>query len=260
MSSSAAVAIAPSARLTQEQMERKFYLLAGCVFLVFVVLGFRQFYLHGQSAFQGPVTQQIAPLVFLHGIGMSVWILFLISQSSLIVSGNRKLHMSLGIGGAVLAAILVVVGLFTAILSVHYRPDGFSDLGGPHRFLVIPTTDIVGFGVLVAIGFRNRRRPEIHRPMMCLATVFVMTAALFRITFIRGPVMAEMHGSSHVVFAPWIPMLTLGLLLGLAKWRMTRSWDRYFALGWAGVACACVLQVFVANTSTWDHIAGWLTS
>ena len=240
-------------------MERKFYLLAGCVLLVFVALGFQRFYLHGQSFAHGSVTQQIAPLVFIHGIGMSVWILFLITQSSLIVSGNRKLHMSLGVGGAVLAGFLVVVGLLTATGSVHYNPDGFKFLGGAHRFLIVPTTDIVGFGVLIAIGFRNRRRPEIHRPMMCLATVFVMTAALFRIAFIRGPVMGVMHDSNFVVFAPWIPMLTLGLLLGLAKWLMTRSWDGYFALGWAGIACVCVVQAFVANTAAWDHIAGWVT-
>jgi hypothetical protein len=259
MSSSAAVAVAPSLRLSREQMERRFYLLAGCVLLLFVALGFKRFYLHGQSFGHGAVTQQIAPLVFIHGIGMSIWILFLIAQSSLIVRGNRKLHMSLGLGGAVLATFLVIAGLLTAIGSVHYNPDGFKFLGGAHHFLIVPTTDIVGFGLLVGIGFRNRRRAEIHRPMMCLATLFVMTAALFRIAFIRVPVMGVMHHSSFVVFAPWIPMLTLGLLLGLAKWLITRSWDRYFALGWAGIACVCVLQAFVANTAAWDHIAGWVT-
>ena len=173
-------------------MERKFYLLAGCLLLVFVALGFKQFYLHGQSAFHGPVTEQIAPLVFIHGIGMSAWILFFIAQSSLIVNGSHKLHMSFGAGGAVLAVFLVVVGLLTAIGSVDYNPHGFRDLGGAHHFLIIPLTDIGGFGVLAGIGLRNRRRPEIHRPMMCLATLFVMTAALFRIGFIRGPVIGEM--------------------------------------------------------------------
>ena len=260
MSSSAAVAISPSLTVSRERMERMFYLLAGCVFLVCVALGFRQFYLHGQNVAGGPVTQQIAPLVYLHGIGMSTWVLFLIAQSSLILSGNRKLHMSLGIGGAVLAAVLLIVGLLTAITSVHYRPDGFEFFGGPRHFLIVPMTDIVGFGVLVAIGLRNRRRPEIHRPMMCLATAFVMTAALFRIPLIRGPLVSEMNGSSFAVFAPWIPMLTLGLLLGSIKWFMTRSWDRYFAFGWTGIASVCVLQVGVVNTAVWNRIAAWVTS
>ena len=122
MSSSAAVAIAPSVRPSRERMERQFYLLAGCVFLVFVALGFQQFYLHGQNFLGRPVTHQIAPMIVVHGIGMSAWIIFLIVQSSLIVSGNRKLHMSLGVGGAVLAAFLVILGFFAAIRSAHYRP------------------------------------------------------------------------------------------------------------------------------------------
>ncbi len=241
-------------------MERWFYLLAGCLFLVCVALGFRQFYLHGHNAAGGPVTPQIAALVYLHGIGMSAWVLFVIAQSSLIVGGHRRLHISLGIGGALLAAFLLIVGLLTAITSVHYRPQDFVFFGGPRHFLIVPTTDIVGFAVLVAIGLRNRRRAEIHRPMMCLATVFVMTAALFRIPFIRVPLVSALKGSTFAVFAPWIPMLTLGLLLGLAKWLMTRTWDRYFALGWAGIASVCLLQVGIVNTALWNHFAGSVTS
>jgi uncharacterized membrane protein YozB (DUF420 family) len=259
MSSSAAVGMAPIAPFTRERMERRFYLLAGYLLLIFVAIGFHQFYLHGRNPGGEPVTQQIAPLVWLHGIGMSAWILFLIVQSSLIVSGNRKLHMSLGVGGAVLAATLVLLGLFTAIGSVHYNPDGFTDLGGPRRFLIIPVTDIVGFGVLAGIVLKNRRRAEIHRPMMFLATIFIMTAALFRIRLIRGPLLSATHGSNFIVFAPWVPMLTLGLLLGVLKCLMTRSWDRCFALGWASIAATSVLQTLVANTSAWNHIAGWVT-
>ncbi len=259
MSSSAAVAITPSARLGREQMERRFYLFASCIFLVFVALGFKQFYLHGQNFMGRSVTQQIAPLVVVHGIGMSAWVIFLIVQSSLIVSGNRKLHMSLGIGGAVLAAFLVVVGLVTAGGAVHYRPQTFAFYGGARRFLIIPLTDIVGFGVLVAIGFKNRRRPEIHRPMMCLATLFALSAALTRISFIRGPVGAALHGTHFVLLLGWIPMLTLGLLLGLVKWAMSGTWDRYFARGWAAIACVCVIQVFVAHSAAWDRLAGLVT-
>jgi hypothetical protein len=259
MSTSAAVAIAPSAKLGREQKERRFYLLAGCIFLVAVALGFKQFFLHGQAFGGRPLTQQIVPLVVLHGIGMSAWIIFFIVQSTLIVRGNRKLHMSMGIGGAVLAAFLVVIGLLTAIGSVHYRPQTFGFFGGARHFLIIPVTDIVGFGVFVAIGFANRRRAEIHRPMMCLATAFAMTAALFRVSFIRGPLAAALHGSYFVLLAPWIPMLTLGLLLGLGKWAMTGTWDRYFARGWAAIACVCVVQVFIAHTAAWDRLASLAT-
>lgn len=257
MSSSTAVAVAARAPLSRERMERMFYLLASCLFLLIIVWGFQHFYLHGRASDGGPVTQKIVPLVFLHGILMSSWIVLFAIQSGLIVSGNRKLHMSLGVGGVALAASLVIVGLATAIASVHYNPDSYKDIWGARRFLSFMLVNIVGFGTLAGIGVIYRQRPEIHRPMMFLATLFVAgPAGFFRIPAISGPIM----GAVHTIFAPWIPMLVLGAILVLAKWVMTKSWDRYFAAGFGAVALACVLQLFIANSGWWYQVAGWVTA
>ena len=257
VSSSSAVARAASVPVTRERMERWFYLFSSCLFLIIVAIGFQQFYLHGRAFSGGPVTQQIAPLVFLHGIAMSSWIILLIVQSTLIVRGNRKLHMTLGVGGAVLAGLLVLLGLATAITSVHYNPDGYKDIWGARRFLSFMLANISGFGILAGIGLKYRRRPEIHRPLMLLATLFVAgPAGLFRIPFIVGPIM----GVIHTIIAAWTPMLILGVLLVIIKSVMTRSLDRYFAGGFIGIVLTCVLQVLVSNSAWWSHVAGWVTA
>jgi len=257
MSASSAVAVAVSAPVTRERRERIFYLLAGSLLLVVVAMGFQKFYLHGRASDGGPVTQQIAPLVFLHGILMSSWIVTLLVQSGLIVGGNRKLHMALGVAGAVLAALLVIVGFTTAIASVHYNPESYKELWGARRFLSFMLTNISGFGVLAGIGLKYRRRPQIHRPMMLLATLFVAgPAGFFRIPLISGPIMATIHA----IVAPWVPMLVLGVLLLLVKWLTTGAWDRYFAAGFIGIVLACVLQFFLANSAWWYHVAGWITA
>jgi len=257
VSSSSAVAVVARAPISQQRIERVFYLLAGCLLLVIVAVGFQKFYLHGRASTGGPVTQQIVPLVLLHGILMSTWIIGFVAQSSLIVASNRKLHMSLGVAGVVIAACLVIVGVATAIASVHYNPDGYKDLWSARRFLSFLLTNILGFGMLAAIGLKYRRRPEIHRPMMLLATLFVAgPAGFFRIPFIVGPIMAAIH----TIFAPWVPMLVLGVFLVLTKWLMTRTWDRYLMLGFGGIIVTCVLQFFVANSAWWYHVAGWVTA
>ena len=257
MSVSSAVAVEVSPAATRERRERMFYLAAASLMLIIVAMGFQKFYVHGQASDGGPVTQQIAPLVFLHGVLMSSWIIALVLQSGLIVGGNRKLHMSLGIGGAVLAALLVIVGLTTAIASVHYNPESYKNIWGARRFLSFMLTNISGFGVLAGIGLKYRRRPEVHRPMMLLATLFVAgPAGFFRIPFISGPIM----GAIHTILAPWVPMMVLGALLALIKWLMTQSWDRYFAAGFIGIVLACVLQFFVANSAWWYQVAGWVTA
>jgi hypothetical protein len=258
MSASSAVAVAVSAPpAMRERKERMFYLLAGSLLLLVVAIGFQKFYLHGRASDGGPVTQQIAPLVILHGILMSSWILILVVQSGLIVGGNRKLHMSLGVAGVVLAALLVMVGLTTAVASVHYNPESYKELWGARRFLSFMLTNILGFGVLAGIGLKYRRRPDVHRPMMLLATLFVAgPAGFFRIPFISGPIM----GAVHSILAPWVPMVILGMLLVLMKWLTTRSWDRNFAAGFIGLVLACVLQFFVANSAWWYNVAGWVTA
>jgi len=257
MSSSTAVALAAGVPMARERMERIFYLVSGCLMLLIVAMGFQHFYLHGTASDGSPVTQQIVPLVFLHGILMTTWIIAFVVQSGLIVSGNRKLHMTLGVSGAVLAGLLVVVGITTAIASVHYNPDGYKEIWGARRFLSFMLVNISGFAVMAGIGLIYRRRPEVHRPMMLLATLFVAgPAGFFRIPAISGPIM----GAIHTIIAPWIPMLVLGAVLLVLKSLMTRSWDRYLAKGFAGVIIACVLQYVVSGSAWWYHVAGWVTA
>ena len=255
--SSSAAAIATKAPLSRERMERMFYFLSACLLLLIVLLGFQHFYLHGRASDGGPVTQRIVPLVFLHGILMSSWLVLFVVQSGLIVGGNRKLHMSLGVGGAVLAAGLVIVGVITAIASVHYNPDSYKEIWGARRFLSSMLLNILGFGAFAAIGVKYRHRPDVHRPMMLLGTLFVAApAGLFRIPAIIGPIMATVHS----IFAGWVPMLVLGALLVLVKSVMTKSWDRYFAAGLGAILLACVLQLFIANSEWWYQVAGWVTA
>jgi hypothetical protein len=149
------------------------------------------------------------------------------------------------------------LGVTTAIASVHFNPDGYKDIWGARRFLSFMLTNILGFGTLAGIGLNYRRRREIHRPLMLLATLFVAgPAGFFRISWINGPLMS----SIHTILAPWVPMLILGAVFVLTKWLLTRSWDKYFAAGFAGVLLACLLQIYVSGTAWWYRLAGLVTS
>jgi len=56
MSSSTAVAVAAGVPVARERMERLFYLVAGCLLLLVVALGFQHFYLEGKTSDGSPVT------------------------------------------------------------------------------------------------------------------------------------------------------------------------------------------------------------
>lgn len=109
---------------------------------------------------------------------MSGWVILFCLQSTLILMDKRRLHMVIGPVGGVLAAAIVILGSTVAALSVQFNPQIYGPFGGARFFLVIMFTQMVLFGTLVGIGIANRRRAEIHRPMMLLATLVILSGAL----------------------------------------------------------------------------------
>ncbi len=235
--------------------ERAFYLLASGAILAFILAGFRQFLLHGRQPDGTPLTAAIRPLVITHGILMLLWIILFVLQNALIVGGNRKLHITLGGAGAVLAALMLAVGLAMAWASARFDPAG-SQPWGVAPFLTVPLATILGFGAFAALGLHFRRQPHLHRPLMLLATLSLTGAGLDRISAISDPITSATHASMFAVF--YLAPLTLGALFLLAKWVITRSWDWAFAYGLAALAAFFTLFSLVAWTGWWHQFAGLL--
>jgi len=117
-------------------------LLLGSVFLGFA----RSYYLAGM--FHAPLPSAI---IHVHGALFSSWILFLLAQTTLVVSGRTDIHRRIGIAGFLLACLMVVVGVWAATNSlgrssgssghrsknVLYHSDyGYADFFGASIFCV----------------------------------------------------------------------------------------------------------------------------
>src|SRR5258708_35432679 len=84
--------------------------------VITVFAGFsRTFYL--RPYFQ---TQPLIPLLVLHGVGFSSWMVLLITQTTLIATKRTRTHMRLGIAGGVLASLMIVIGTVTALVRVRH--------------------------------------------------------------------------------------------------------------------------------------------
>ncbi|MDB6020718.1 MAG: hypothetical protein JWQ04_575, partial [Pedosphaera sp.] len=202
------------------------------------------------------LTPPIRILLTLHGIGMSAWMLLFLVQPLLIVAGNRRVHMLLGQFSAGLAAVIVVLGIDLGIESARVNPPDLRIWAlSPKHFMAVPIISVGIFGLLVAIGVWKRRRPEVHRPMMLLAVLAVMPAALDRIDVIKALYNDTVWGT---IFGPFFSTLVVGLFLLILKWLLTRSFDRWFAMGYAGLVVAGALIMRLAKTSAWDNFASFL--
>lgn len=234
---------------------RLLYAAAAVVLLLVTLLGFQQFYLHGRAYPAHPLAPPIKPLLVAHGVVMTTWIVLFLVQCLLIVGGNRRLHMTLGPLAVVLAAIMVLLGLWLPVMTTRVEPD--VTLWGLNRvhFMAVPMFSILSFGAFVTVGIWNRRRLEIHRPMMLLATLSIMAAAADRITGLPDLYAASIWGG---LFGPFFVPVVIGALFFVANWALTRSFNRWFAGGFVVLAVICAFTMRLAPTHAWEQFATFL--
>jgi hypothetical protein len=148
---------------TQRGSERRLYTWAAIAIVLIVLTGFaRSYYLKG--FFGTPALP--GGLVHLHGLVMTSWVVLFVVQVRLIASHRTPLHRRLGVLGAFLAPVVVVVGFLTAVGAAR---RGASPGPPALVFLSIPLGDLVVFTTLVATALFLRRRSEIHKRLMLLS-------------------------------------------------------------------------------------------
>ena len=121
------------------------------------------------------------PLVQAHGAVMFGWITLFFVQVVLVVRGRIDWHRRLGVLGAVLAALIVLLGIPTAIVA--------SSLGGEHLppgasstvFLLDALSDVLMFTFLAGAGLALRTHSAWHKRLMLTANFPPLNAALLRL-------------------------------------------------------------------------------
>jgi len=234
---------------------RLYYVAAAVVLLVATAIGFQQFYLHGRAFPGRDLLPAARPLLIAHGLAMTAWIVLFLVQASLVASGRRRLHMALGKFGAALAAAIVVLGAWVAILAGRHGPELIRFGLNRHQFLMVPLGSIALFAGYVTIGIWNRRRPAIHRPMLLLASLSIIAAATARIA-----ALTPLYGGTWAgrTFGPFFIPLVLSVVFLALRWTLTRAFDRWHTLGAAAQAAAFALMMQVATTAAWGRCASWL--
>jgi hypothetical protein len=236
--------------------ERYFYPISTVALLVLTVVGFQLFYFHSQMYPGRPITPPIKALIITHGVAMSLWMLLAILQPFLIAGGNRKLHMLLGKVAAVIAVCLVGLGIKMGVASCQVAPpDLMYGPLTPKQFLIVPVGDIALFALFVAAGVWWRKRPDIHKPMMFLASLTAVGAAISRMDFLNHVYLGTIW---EKLFGFFFFTVVAGGVFLIVKCVVFRKFDRWFAIGF-GVMAAWFLMVSQgATTTAWDKIASLL--
>lgn len=235
---------------------RLFYPLSAVFLLATTLYGFKDFFFHGQAYPGRPLTPPIRTLLIVHGIAMLGWILLFIVQPTLIAMRKHKAHMLLGRVGALLAVALVVLGYLVAVGAARANPPDLKLFGMlPPQFLYVPLTSIALFGVMVGLAIWKRKKPELHRALMLIATVSAVSAATGRITWVN-----ELFDQTiwFSIFGPLHSAVTLSLILLAARCAVIRRFDKGLMLCATAMVVISAAMHVVSTTPAWDSFARWL--
>ncbi|HEU5352088.1 MAG TPA: hypothetical protein VFU55_10865 [Terracidiphilus sp.] len=231
--------------------DRFFYTGVGAVFLVLIVLGFQHYIFEGRLVDGNPIEPGMLAAVVAHSSAIFAWFLLYFVQALLIPTHNRKLHMKLGWGGVAIAATIAVTGPYVAIHSTRVvHEDVFDWPALP--FLLVMLSEMALFVVFFTVGVLNRKRPRVHRPMMLLASLSMISGALARI-----PQVNSIFGL-HEWMALFGPVAALGLVFLVARWAITRTLDREYAVGYAALVAVTLAASQLAMTGVWVSWAGMI--
>lgn len=232
---------------------RWFFALCGVVVVAGTLVGFEQFYFHGRAFPGREITPPIRTLIIAHGVAMALWITLFIVQPMLVATKRLKVHMALGRAGAVVAAVVLVLGVILAFRSSQVAPPEARIMGfKPDPFLAIPLNSILLFGILVGVGIWQRKRPAIHRAAMLTATLGALTAALNRIDALNHLFMGTL---ADRVLGPFVPTVALGVVLLVVRCAWIRGFDKWLAAGVAVLALFAVGDTALAHSAAWESFA-----
>ena len=173
--------------------DKVFFSSMAVLLLVIVLVGFgRTYFLKGLVLANLP-----SPIIHVHGAVFTIWTLLLLTQTTLVATGNVALHRKLGLWTFALSCAMPILGLAAAINSLS---RGFHVPGlDAETFFAIPVFSIVIFSVLIFFAYRERLNSAVHKRLVLLATIELMGAPTGRPPFTA--ITGHPHTASVVVWA-----------------------------------------------------------
>lgn len=223
-------------------VQRYFYFVMSLLLAAIVIIGFKRTV--NDNLFHPAIPRPF--ILWIHGAAFSGWVLFFILQSTLVRVRKVSWHRSIGWFGAGLAAVMVPLGITTAIIMTRFDAIQLHQTG-IDSFLSIPFCDMIVFGVCIALAIYWRTKPESHRRLIFIATCMLMDAPLGRFDYIFNnnlfyPCLDLLillgvardllvDRRVHKVYLYALPLLIVGQSLAVYMWRHDPSW-------WQGITHA----------------------
>lgn len=161
------------------------------------------------------------PIVHLHGVVFSLWMVMLVVQSLLVNVRNVPLHRSLGTFGIALATAMIVLSFQITVMFGHFAlADPMPDY---YILMYLGIAAVLSFATQFTLAMRNTRRPEYHRRLILLATLPILPPGINRLYMAiwqldRAPILATYLTMDAMALAILMHDLTSMKKVSRATW------------------------------------------
>ena len=116
-------------------------------------------------------------IVHVHAVAFVGFLVLFTVQAALIRTDRVDLHRRLGMAGAALAAVMLVLGPATAITADALA---YARRGVTPEFMAVQFIDILYFATVLGAALLLRNRPAIHKRLMLMALFYISNAGFAR--------------------------------------------------------------------------------
>lgn len=180
-STSQAVIARPTLAITGRNglIDKYFYFAMSLLVIALVIAGF------GRTADANLIHPAVPRpfILWIHAAVFSAWALFFVLQSALVRTRNVRVHRTLGWFGAALGTVMVPLGVTTAIIMTRFDVHRLHETGRL-TFPSIQFADMLSFATFFALAVYWRKKPELHRRCIFIATCVLMAAAFGRMPYL----------------------------------------------------------------------------
>jgi len=116
-------------------------------------------------------------LLYVHAAVFTGWLVFFILQSALVRTHNVRIHRTIGGFGIALGAGIPVLGVATTLTMARFDLVQLHDQSA-NTNMIVPLFDLLAFASTFVLALYWRKKPELHRRLILVATC-ALTAAGF---------------------------------------------------------------------------------
>ena len=239
--STAAAPVGASKSLRWRLRKSPFFTLLGLMMLALAIAGFWPQYFSAVTGRTPGATTQFW-LIHLHAALFTIWLLLYISQAALIMTGQARLHLKMGPWLAAFGFSIVAVGLYAAGSLANRLGQRENDFEAAAAFVFFPVIDMVYFAAFLGAAVIYRRRPDLHKRAMFLATFSIAVVGVGRLVGRTGVESALL----------WQPLTLAPLVIAIA-YDLFACRKVYLIL-----AVGLVVHLFRLNAEHFANTEAWL--